>query len=90
MIIADKAHKNDAAFHHFHCQLFHSLIVAVLDLLKPHMTTPVVTLCPDEHFWHVVYGLGPYIVDYPEQVLLTCVVQGLLVSMVSQPHFPCN
>ena len=48
----------------------------MLGSLKLHMTTPVVTLCPDGHFHWVIYGLGPYIADYPEQVLLTGVVQG--------------
>ncbi|KIM54141.1 hypothetical protein SCLCIDRAFT_137404 [Scleroderma citrinum Foug A] len=47
----------------------------MLDSLKPHITKPVVTLCPDGHFHHIIYGLGPYITDYPKQVLLTCVVQ---------------
>jgi len=73
MNLADEAHKNDTAFRR---QLFHSSIAAVLDSLKPHMTRPAITLCPDRHFWCVVYGLGPYITDYPEQVLLTCIVQG--------------
>jgi len=76
MNVADEAHKNDPAFHGFRRQLFHSSITAVLESLKPHMTKPAVTLCPDGHFRRVVYGLGPYIADYPEQVLLTCVVQG--------------
>jgi len=40
------------------------------------MTRPAVTLCPDGHYQCVVYGLGLYIADYPEQVLLACVVQG--------------
>ena len=31
---------------------------------------------PDRHFQRVVYGLGPYIADYPEQALLSCIVQG--------------
>ncbi|KAI0246259.1 hypothetical protein BJV78DRAFT_1277264 [Lactifluus subvellereus] len=34
------------------------------------------TQCPDGHFCHVIYGLGPYIADYPEQALLACIVQG--------------
>jgi len=74
--VADEAPKNDLAFHCFCCQLFHSSIAAVLDSLKPYMTVPAVTLCPDGHFHWVIYGLGPYIADYPEQVLLTGLVQG--------------
>lgn len=40
------------------------------------MTTPDIVLCSDGHYRRVIYGLGPYIADYPEQALLTCVVQG--------------
>lgn len=40
------------------------------------MTTPEVAKCPDGHYRRVIYGLGPYIADYPEQVLAACVVQG--------------
>lgn len=40
------------------------------------MTTPEVICCPDRHFCRVVYGLGPYITDYPEQTLASEVVQG--------------
>ena len=32
------------------------------------MTTPEVVRCPDGHFRHAIYGIGPYIADYPEQV----------------------
>ncbi|KAJ7828329.1 hypothetical protein B0H13DRAFT_2373263 [Mycena leptocephala] len=35
-----------------------------------------VTLFADGHYRRAIYGLGPYIADYPEQVLLACVVQG--------------
>lgn len=38
------------------------------------MTAPEIVICPDGHFRKVIYGLGPYIADYPEQVLLACVV----------------
>lgn len=38
------------------------------------MTTPQVTKCPDSHFRRVVYGLGPYIADYPEQCILASIV----------------
>jgi len=40
------------------------------------MTTPEVVCFPDGHFRRVIYGLGPYIADYPEQALLACIVQG--------------
>ncbi|KAH8986208.1 hypothetical protein EDB92DRAFT_1818399 [Lactarius akahatsu] len=39
------------------------------------MLTPWVTHCCDGHFWHIIYGLGPYIADYPEQALLACIIQ---------------
>ena len=49
------------------------------------MTVPEVVRCSDGHFQHAIYGLGPYIADYPEQVLLTCVVQGWCPRYVFAP-----
>jgi hypothetical protein len=60
----------------FRRQLFHSSLAAILAPLKALMTTPIVQRCPDGHFRRIIYGIGPYIADYPEQVLLTCVVSG--------------
>lgn len=40
------------------------------------MTTPDIVRFPDGHFRKVVYGLGPYIADYPEQCLLASTLQG--------------
>ncbi|KAJ7693798.1 hypothetical protein B0H14DRAFT_2173882, partial [Mycena olivaceomarginata] len=40
------------------------------------MTQPEVTLFGDGYYRRVIYGLGPYIADYPEQVLLACMIQG--------------
>lgn len=56
--------------------MFHGSLLEILTPLKGGMTTPEVLKCPDGHFRRVVYGVGPYIADYPEQVLLTCIVQG--------------
>ncbi|KAH9178034.1 hypothetical protein EDB89DRAFT_2112020 [Lactarius sanguifluus] len=58
----------------FCCQLYHICLKLVFMPLKPHMTEPKVMKCPDGHFRHVIFGLGPYIADYPEQVWLTGVV----------------
>ena len=60
----------------FRRQLFHSSLATILEPLRLAMTTPEVTRCPDGHFRRVIYGLGPYIADYPEQALLASVVQG--------------
>ncbi|GBE87611.1 hypothetical protein SCP_1102880 [Sparassis crispa] len=72
----DKEFSEDAMFRKFHRQLFHSSLSRILQPLKPGMMTPEIMLCADGHYRHVVYGLGPYIADYPEQVLLACIVSG--------------
>ncbi|KAG2030826.1 hypothetical protein BDR03DRAFT_936547 [Suillus americanus] len=62
--------------------------LAIPKMTKEHATSDILeTLCPgitkyevacfgDGHFRRVIYGLGPYIADYKEQVLLTCIVRG--------------
>ena len=67
---------NDAAFRKFRRQVFHSSLAKMLESLKAGMTIPEVVRFPDGHFRKVIYGLGPYIADYPEQALLACIVQG--------------
>ncbi|KDQ05944.1 hypothetical protein BOTBODRAFT_60809 [Botryobasidium botryosum FD-172 SS1] len=63
-------------FRSFRRQLFHSSLAHILSPLLPGMTTPDICQCPDGHFRRLIYGLGPYIADYPEQVLLSCIVSG--------------
>ncbi|KAF7301047.1 hypothetical protein MIND_00668600 [Mycena indigotica] len=67
---------NSNEFRKFRRQLFHSSIRRVFESVRPHMTTPRVTRCADRHFRRAIYGFGPDIADYPEQVLLTGIVQG--------------
>jgi len=62
-------------FRKFRHQLLHSSLAKMLDSLKPAMTKPEAVRCPDGHFRQAIYGIGPYIADYPEQALLACVVQ---------------
>ncbi len=49
------------------------------------MTQPEVAKFPDGHFRRIIWGIGPYIADYPEQVLLSCIVQGWCARYVTFP-----
>jgi hypothetical protein len=40
------------------------------------MTEPVLLRCPDGFYRRVIFELGPFIADYPEQVYLAGIVQG--------------
>ncbi|TRM64435.1 hypothetical protein BD626DRAFT_430192 [Schizophyllum amplum] len=73
---SDRKYDNNAEFRLFRQQLFHSSLSAVLQPLKEGMTRPQVVRCCDGHWRRAIYGLGPYIADYPEQVLLSGIVQG--------------
>ena len=76
MTVGSQEYKDDDDFRKFRRQIFHSSLHHILLSLRPHMLIPRVTRCSDGHFRHVIYGLGPYIADYPEQALLACIVQG--------------
>ena len=75
-IIAERHHENDPEFRKFRRHLFHTILEAILEIFKPVMEEPEVVKCPDGHLRRAIYGLGPYIADYPEQCLLSCIVQG--------------
>ncbi|KAJ6621814.1 hypothetical protein B0H10DRAFT_2162891 [Mycena sp. CBHHK59/15] len=72
----DRENQDSTEFRTFRRNLFHGSLRHILQSLKPGMTIPEVALFADGHYRRVIYGLGPYIADYPEQVLLACVVQG--------------
>ncbi|KAJ6602345.1 hypothetical protein B0H10DRAFT_2167292 [Mycena sp. CBHHK59/15] len=69
----DRKNKDTVEFHTFRRNLFHGSLRHILQSLKPSMTTPEVALFADGHYRRIIYGLGPYIMDY---LLLACVVQG--------------
>ncbi|KIK83403.1 hypothetical protein PAXRUDRAFT_14614 [Paxillus rubicundulus Ve08.2h10] len=71
-----KEHASDTAFQKFCQKLFHLSLAMILGSLKPAMTKPEVVQFGNGYFHWVVYSLGPYIVDYEEQVLLACIVRG--------------
>jgi hypothetical protein len=68
--------RDNAAFRKFRRQLLHSSLAKIFESLKDGMTVPEIVRFPDGYFRKVIYGLGPYIADYPEQALLACIVQG--------------
>jgi len=74
--LATKEHAKDPRFRNFRRQIFHSSLSKILATLKPAMTTPEIVRFGDGHYRPVIYGLGPYIADYEEQALLTCIVRG--------------
>jgi hypothetical protein len=72
---AEKEHATSVAFRVFRRKLFHTSISLILQPLRAGETTPEVYRCPDRYYRRVIWGIGPYIADYPEQVLLACIVQ---------------
>ncbi|KAK7676623.1 hypothetical protein QCA50_020437 [Cerrena zonata] len=73
-------------FRLFRKQLYHMSITRVLKPLRAGMSTPEVVYCPDGHIRHAVYQLGPYIADYPEQVVLSGIVSGWCPKCLSPPE----
>jgi len=82
---ATKAYSSCADFRQFRRQLFHASLATIFRSLKPGMTQPEVAKFPDGHFRRIIWGIGPYIADYPEQVLLSCIVQGWCARYVTFP-----
>jgi hypothetical protein len=72
---ADKEHEDSSEFRTFRRQLFHASLNHILQSLKPGMEKPEVVRYSDGHYRRTIYGLGPYIADYPEQVILAGIVQ---------------
>ncbi|KAH9161473.1 hypothetical protein EDB89DRAFT_1913859 [Lactarius sanguifluus] len=68
-------------------QLYHACLAQIFCPLKPGMITPEVVKCPDGHFRRAIYGLGPYIADYLEQVWLSGIVQGWCPKCLARPDF---
>lgn len=63
-------------FRLFRKQLYHFSLAHILEPLRPGMTTPEIVNCPDGHIRRAIYQLGPFIADYPEQVMLSGIVSG--------------
>ncbi|KAH8981496.1 hypothetical protein EDB92DRAFT_1937010 [Lactarius akahatsu] len=69
----EKRYRDNPGFRRFRRQLFHTSLTHILSSLCPGMSEPEVVQCADGFHRRVIYGLGPYIADYPEQVLISCI-----------------
>ena len=65
-----------ALFRSFRRQLIHESLTTILNPLRPYMSKVDIVMCPDGHYRRAIYLLGPYIADYPEQVILAGIVNG--------------
>jgi Plavaka transposase len=73
---AERASANTDDFRDFKRQLFHTSVAKVLAPFKTAMTTPEIVRYYDNYLRRTLYGVGPYIADYQEQVVVFCIVQG--------------
>ncbi|KAG2045477.1 hypothetical protein BDR06DRAFT_1057650, partial [Suillus hirtellus] len=83
---ADRKYDNDVQFRTFKRQLYHSSLAAILKSLEGPMTKPIVCRCPDGHFRRVIYDLAAFIADYPEQVMLSGIVQNWCAKCTALPE----
>ena len=83
VLLADRDEANDPKFRIFRRQLFHDSLRFILHSLKRHMQKPELVYCGDGFYRWIIYALGPYIADYPEQTLVSCCAQGWCPKYVS-------
>ena len=70
----------------------------ILKKLEQYMAKWDIVRCADNHFHWVIYGIGLYITDYPEQVLVVGIVNSwcpaylnsLLVRLVCLQNYGCD
>lgn len=74
-----RSEADSTTFRTFRRQLIHDTLTVIMECFGEHFETPEVVLCSDDHFRHAVYGIGPYIADYQEQVLIAAVVSNWCV-----------
>ncbi|EIW51504.1 uncharacterized protein TRAVEDRAFT_137240, partial [Trametes versicolor FP-101664 SS1] len=73
---AETEHDDTDEFRLFKKQIYHAALKQIFEPLRPGMTTPHIMRCPDGHYRRAIFGIGPVIADYPEQVFMSGIVQG--------------
>ncbi|KAF8552429.1 hypothetical protein OG21DRAFT_1477771 [Imleria badia] len=84
ILLATKAHAATPAFRKFRCQLFHHSLSKILERLRPYMSKWKLLRFADGYFQRVIFTLGPYIADYEEQVLLSCIMRNWCPKCMSR------
>ena len=85
-------------FHDFKRHLFHGCLRTILKKLEWYMTKWDIVRCTDNHFRQVIYGIGPYITDYPEQGLVVGIMNSwcpaylnsLLARLACLKNYRCD
>jgi hypothetical protein len=55
-------------------QTFHTCLNTIQETLKPGMKTPELLMFPDGFYRRGLWRQGPFVADYPEQVLASGIV----------------
>lgn len=90
VIIACREEEDSAEFRTFRKQLYHACLAILMQPLGPGMTTPEVVKCPDGRLRRAIFQIGPFIADYPEQVVLAGIVSGWCPKYVSFFAYQCT
>jgi Plavaka transposase len=85
--LATKEHNNNVKYRNFRRQLFQCSLAKIFESVKPFMETFDVTCFLDGHFRQTVHSLGPYIADYPEQLILSGIMQNWCPRYVTNFYF---
>jgi len=67
-VVGARKDTDNETFRDFRRQVFHGCITVINKPLEPFMNEWDIVRCSDHHFRRVIYGLGPYIANYPEQM----------------------
>ncbi|KAH9929927.1 uncharacterized protein BXZ73DRAFT_9130, partial [Epithele typhae] len=78
--------EDDEEFRVFKKKLYHACLAALLEPLRDGMIIPQALWCPDGHFRLVIFEIGLFIADYPEQVYLSGVVYGWCPICIAIPE----
>lgn len=69
-----RSEADSETFRTFRRQLLQNSLTVILQCFGEHFEVPEVVICSDNHFRRAIYGIGPYIADYQEQVMIAAIV----------------